>query len=171
MSMMYANLPPGLLQYLFIHIMEHIFPKYKTESQALQSYHWWLGLYQGRTICSAVFRISWTIHFMELKKKMMQSFQSWSEWSPDSTCSRILMNMNCLVLLQKPFSCQLTLKSLERKTRRLAYLTRQTPYYWSLHLHYITPHTSLLLGTLLWSSCCPFSCVRQEFSSAAGILW
>ena len=103
MSMMYTNLPLGLLQYLFIHIMEHIFPKYKTESQALQSYHWWLGLYQGRTICSAVFRISWTIHFMELKKKMMQSFQSWSEWSPDSTCSRILMNMNCLVLLQKPF--------------------------------------------------------------------
>ena len=42
---MYANLPPGLLQYLFIHIIEHIFPKYKTEPQALQSCHWWLGLY------------------------------------------------------------------------------------------------------------------------------
>ena len=45
MSVMYANLPPGLLQYLFIHIIEHIFPKYKTEPQALQSCHWWLGLY------------------------------------------------------------------------------------------------------------------------------
>ena len=44
------------------------FPQIWNEPQALQSDHWWLGLYQDETISFFVFRMGWTIQVMELKK-------------------------------------------------------------------------------------------------------
>ena len=149
------------------------FPKYETEPQTLQSGHWWwwLGLYQDRTICFAVFRMSWTIHFMELKK-IIQSFQSWSEWSSYSTYSQILMNINCLALLLYSLFLPTDIEKFGEKNW-VSCITDKTDsllLIFAPSLHHPTHPTiirhfalKLLLPFLL--------CGGRTWSSAAGILW